>query len=64
MAKITITIMDIPGEDMLSVAVQSENPEKEETAATHCAGDILAFLCDQVEGLEQQMLNSGMEVKH
>ena len=64
MAKITITIMDIPGGDMLSVAIQSENPEETETPAARCAGDILAFLCAQVSGLEEQMLKSNEGVAH
>ena len=64
MAKIVITIMDIPDGEMISVAVQSENPEQAETAATHCAGDVLAFLCAQVSGLEEQMLKSNEGVAH
>ena len=64
MAKIPITIMDLPGEDMLSVAIQSENSEKADTSAARCAGDILAFLCAQVSGLEEQMLKSNEEAAH
>lgn len=64
MAKVTITIMDIPGESMIAVAVQSENLEQNQTPATICAGDVLGFMCQQVEGLEQQMLNSDVGVKH
>jgi hypothetical protein len=64
MAKITITIMDIPGGDMFSVAIQSENPEETETPAARCAGDMLAFLCKQVNGLEEQMLKSDTKVAH
>ena len=64
MAKITITIMDIPGGDMLSVAIQSENPEETETPAARCAGDMLAFLCMQVHGLEEQMIKSDTKVAH
>ncbi len=64
MAKITITIMDIPGEEMLSIAIQSENPEQAETAATQCAGKVLSFLCARVQGFEEQMLKSDTEVAH
>ena len=64
MAKITIIIMDIPGGDMCSVAVQSENPEQAETPAARCAGDVLSFLCSQINGLEEQMIKSNKGVTH
>lgn len=64
MAKITITIMDLPGGEAISVAVQSENPEQAETSAARCAGDILDFLCAQVSGLEEQMLKSNEGATH
>jgi hypothetical protein len=64
MAKITITITDIPGGDMLSIAIQSENPEQAETAAMQCAGEVLSFLCARVQGLEEQMLKSDTKVAH
>jgi hypothetical protein len=56
--------MDIPGGDMFSVAIQSENPEETETPAARCAGDMLAFLCMQVHGLEEQMIKSDTKVAH
>ena len=64
MAKITITIMDIPGGEMVSVEVQSESPEQAETPATRCAGDMMAFLCSQVNGLEEQMIKSDTGMAH
>ena len=64
MAKITITIMDIPGGEMVSVEVQSESPEQSETPAARCAGDMLAFLFTQVHGLEEQMIKSNTGVAH
>lgn len=64
MAKITITIMDISGEEMISVAIQSENPEQAETPATQCAEDVLVFLCTQARGLEEQLIKSNMGVAH
>ena len=64
MAKITITIMDIPDAAMVSVAIQSEDLEQAETPATRCAGDILFFLYTQVNGLEEQLIKSNTEVAH
>ena len=64
MAKITITIMDIPGGDHVSVAIQSENPEEAETPAARCAGDVLAFMCQQVKDLETQLVKSNEGATH
>ena len=64
MAKITITIMDVPGESMIAIAMQSENPEKEETAATCCAEELLSLMCQQVKGLETQLAKSNEGAMH
>ena len=57
MAKIVIIIEDIQS-NLVSVAVQSSNPDEKETPASRAAGDVLAMLCGDISGLEEALLKS------